>query len=85
MSSRISRWRSTMQNRTICDVLEAIRKCSKTGNYSYLLGLVEEAQDMANRMESALWDQADFKYQKEEYKKLKKKCKEMEDKLEEEE
>lgn len=41
-------------NRTLCDVLHEMRDCAKTGNYSYLPGLIEEAQSMANRMESKL-------------------------------
>lgn len=40
--------------RTMCDVLLEIREMHKTHNYSYLLGLVEEAQSMANRMEAKL-------------------------------
>lgn len=52
-------------NRTICDVLEELRQCYKTRNFSYMPGLVEEAQSMANRMEAALWDQSDLKSRKE--------------------
>ena len=52
-------------NRTICDVLEELRQCYKTRNFSYMPGLIEEAQSMANRMEAALWDQNDFKSRKE--------------------
>lgn len=61
-----------MVNRTICDTLEAMRKAYDTRNFSYLLGLIEEAQNMANRMESALWDQKEFDYRKKEHAKLKK-------------
>jgi len=60
-----------MPNRTLCDVLEEMRKAGKTRNYSYLDGLVEEAQTMANRMEAALWDQGDLKRMREERKELK--------------
>jgi hypothetical protein len=63
--------RYNRMNRTICAVLEEIRKCNETRNYSYLSSLVEEAQTMANRMESALWDQKDLTYRRDEYKKLK--------------
>ncbi len=48
-------------NRTICDVLEAMRDCYKTRNFSYLEGLIEEAQLFGNRMESALSDVSDIK------------------------
>lgn len=41
-------------NRTICCVLEEMRSLDKTKNYSSLLGLIEEAQTMANRMEAGL-------------------------------
>lgn len=70
-------------NRTLCDTLEEMRKCHKTANFSYLPGLIEEAQTMANRMEAALWDQKSFLYEQERYKKLKKKNKELEKKLDE--
>lgn len=40
--------------RTICDMLEEIRNCFKTHNYSPIPGIVEEIQSAANRMESAL-------------------------------
>lgn len=49
-----------MPNRTICGILEEARKCHETRNYSYLLGLLEEIQSAANRMEAALWDQKDL-------------------------
>jgi len=53
-------------NRTMCDVLEAMRGCYKTRNFAYLSGLIEEVQDMANRMESALSDKADVRSYKDE-------------------
>ena len=49
-----------MGNQTICSVLEEMRMCSKTANYSYLPGLVENAQALANHMESALDDKRDL-------------------------
>jgi len=49
-----------MPNRYICDVLKEMRKCNETRNYSYLLGLIEEAQTMANRMEARLEDYSDM-------------------------
>ena len=47
-------------NRYICAVLDEMRDCCKTLNFSYLLGLIEEAQHLANRMESKLSDISDF-------------------------
>lgn len=67
-----------MVNRTICDMLAEIRKCHETHNYSYLLGLVEEIQTAANKMEAALWDQKEFTYMQERYRKLKKEVRKME-------
>lgn len=74
-------------NRHLCDVLEDMRKCDKTKNYSMLRGLIEEAQVMGSRMESALSDQKDIvKLQEKvsevrrEYKKLKAEYKALEKK-----
>lgn len=47
-------------NRYLCDVLDDMRKCIKTNNYSYLASLIEECQVLGNRMESALRDQKDL-------------------------
>lgn len=58
-------------NRTWCDTLEAMRKCYKTRNFAGLLGLIEEQQDMANRMEAALSDQRSFKHYRDQAKKYK--------------
>ena len=60
-----------MPNRTICSVLQEMRECAKTSNYSYLPGLIEEAQSLANRMEAALWDQKDFIRAQQQHKQLK--------------
>ncbi len=72
-------------NRTLCDVLNDMRKCDKTKNYAPLLSLIEEALIMGNRMEAGLNDKNDYKDLKEayrnlrkEYKKLKAKKKELE-------
>lgn len=72
-----------MPNRTICDTLEAMRKCHETRNFSYLMGLIEEAQNHANRMEAALWDQRDLTYLREELSDLKKEKKQLEAKIKE--
>jgi len=66
-----------MPNRTLCSVLEEMRKAYETRNFSYLIGLIEEAQSMGNRMEAGLWDQKDFERAKEEHSKLKAKIKEL--------
>jgi hypothetical protein len=68
-------------NRTLCNVLEEMRSCYETRNFSYIKGLIEEAQYMGNSMEAALWDQKDFKRASIEYKKIKVKIKKAEKKL----
>ena len=40
-----------MANRYLCTVLDEMRECVKTLNFSYLLGLIEEVQTLGNRME----------------------------------
>jgi len=72
-----------MPNRTICNVLEDMRQADRTSNYSYLRGLIEEAQTLANRMEAALWDQKDFDSAEKRHKELKAEIKKLkEEKIE---
>ena len=66
-----------MPHRYICDVLKEMRTCHETRNFSYLMGLIEEAQTMAERMEAALGEKSDHeswhakaKAEKAEYKRL---------------
>lgn len=59
-------------NRTLCNVLEEMRKCYETRNFSPLAGLIEEAQSMGNRMEAGLSDKSDLNEWREERAKLKK-------------
>ena len=72
-----------MANRYLCDVLNEMRKCVKTLNFSYLLGLIEEAQTLGSRMEAKLYDIKDFERLHEEIKVLQKKKKKLEEKVEE--
>jgi archaellum component FlaC len=60
-----------MPSRTVCAVLDEMRKCNQTHNYSYLNGLIEEVQVLANRMEAALWDQHNIRSLREQIKELK--------------
>lgn len=48
-------------NRTMCSVLDEMRELYKTRNFAGLKGLIEEAQSIANRMESGLEDINDIK------------------------
>lgn len=66
-----------MPNRYICDVLEEMRKCLVTNNFSYLGGLIEEAQSMANRMESTIQDVGDIEHYKQQRSKLRKEVMEL--------
>lgn len=65
-------------NRTLCDVLREMRALHETRNYSGLLGLIEEAQIMANRMEAALYDNKDTKHARELVSELKKEIQRLE-------
>jgi hypothetical protein len=47
-------------NRYVCDVIEDMRKCLESLNFSPMKGLIEEMQVMVNRMESAIKDQKDL-------------------------
>jgi len=67
-----------MTNRYICTVLDEMRDCVKTSNFSYLSGLIEEAQSLANRMESRLYEIKDFEKLHEDIRKLKTEKKKLE-------
>ena len=62
-----------MPNRTACDILEEMRMCCKTLNFSYLSGLIEELQSACQRMESKLYTIKDFEFLEKEIKRLEKK------------
>ena len=72
-----------MPNRLLCTVLDEMRECVKTTNFSYLPGLIEEAQSLANRMESHLYDIKDFNHLHKDIKDLKKKKKKLKEEVEE--
>ncbi len=61
-----------MVNRYLCSVLDEMRECTKTLNFSYLLGLIEEAQTLGSRMETKLFEIKDFERLHEDIAKLKK-------------
>jgi len=70
----------TSWNRTLCAVLEEMRICYKTRNFTPLLGLIEEAQIYGNRMEAKLSDVKDYEKLKERYKELRRKMDDRENK-----
>ena len=72
-----------MANRYLCTVLDEMRECVKTLNFSYLLGLIEEEQTLGNRMESRLFEIKDFERLHKEIKALEKKKKKLKEEVEE--
>ena len=64
-------------NRTLCEVLEEMRKCFETRNFAPLLGLIEEEQSMGNRMEAAISDKKDIAKMQAEWHELRDKLKEL--------
>ena len=57
-------------NRTMCEALGEMRDCFKSRNFAYLLGLIEEVQSMANRMEAGLSDKNDLEEMKNDRKRM---------------
>ena len=45
---------SAIGGRMLCSILDDMRNCEKTRNYSYMGALIEELQYRANRMEDRL-------------------------------
>ena len=69
-----------MPNRYICNVLEEMRSCYKTRNFAPLMGLIEEAQTLANRMEAGLEDKRDVAYYREQRSQLRDEIRKLEKK-----
>lgn len=70
-------------NRTLCTVLKEMRALDKVKNYSGLRGLIEEAQSMANAMESKLEDLRDLKDIKQKIKRARQTLKKLREEKEE--
>ena len=64
--------------RYLCEVLDEMRNCYKTYNFSPILSLIEEAQMMGNRMESALGERRDYFSWHDETKEARKRLEELE-------
>ena len=71
-----------MPNRLLCAVLDEMRECVKTSNFSYLSGLIEEAQSLGNRMEAHLYDIKDLNHLHKDITALKKKKKKLKEEIE---
>jgi hypothetical protein len=67
-----SRKATFMPYRTLCEVLQEMRTCFETRNFSYLPALIEEVQWMGNRMEAGLYEHRDYRTAKNESNKLRK-------------
>ena len=48
-------------NRYACQVMDEMRACFKTLNFSPIPGMIEELQSMFNKMESSIEDKSDIK------------------------
>ena len=70
-------------NRYVCTVLEEMRKCLTTHNFSVLPSLIEEAQILVNRMEAKLHDIKDLDTLHDKIKEKKKELKDLEDEVKE--
>jgi uncharacterized coiled-coil DUF342 family protein len=66
-----------MSTRVICNALAEMRAAYESRNFSYLLGLIEEAQSMANRMETALIARESAEYYEDEIREYKKQIREL--------
>ena len=71
-----------MPNRLLCTVLDEMRECVKTSNFSYLSGLIEEAQSLGNRMEAHLYDMKDHDRLLDDIRDLKKKKNKLKEEVE---
>jgi len=68
-----------MPHRYVCQVLDEMREAIKIYRPDLVLGLIEEAQTLVNRMEAKLGDYSDLGYDLREASKLQKKLAELTD------
>jgi len=68
---------SPYTTRYLCDILIDLRKCYKTRNFSYMMGLLEELQYRAYRMEQAMYLSSEIEYMEKQRIRLKKEIKEL--------
>jgi len=69
--------------RFLCSIIDDMKQCYETRNFSPLPGLMHELQIGANRMEAKLDIIRDFDYYEEEYRGLKKQCKDLKKQIKE--
>jgi len=68
---------NTVSGRFLCNIFEDMRACIKVMNFSYLPGLIEEAQYRANRMETIIDRNMDWKRMQQNYERIKKDVEEL--------
>lgn len=68
---------------TMCSVLQDMRKCNEVRNYSPLASLIEEAQMLAERMETALELQKTYFEMRDECREKRKELQDLEKQIEE--
>ena len=68
--------------RTVCGVLDDMRKCYKTYNFSAIASLIEECQMLANRMEANLDTKSSYEDRRIELRKVNEEIKEAKKELE---
>ena len=66
-----------MPNRFYCTVIDEMRACYKTRNFSPILGLLEELQSIGNRMEAKCGDISEYNSYLDKAKELKREIKEL--------
>ena len=66
-----------MTNRYFCSVIDEMRACYKTRNFSIIMGLLEELQSIGNRMEAKCGDINDRNIYLDEVKNLKMEIKDL--------
>jgi hypothetical protein len=72
-----------MPHRYICAVLDEMRTAVRIGRIDMLVGLVEEAQTLVNRMEAKLGEYSDMGYDVRKAKGLRRELQELQDGIEE--
>lgn len=71
--------RLDMPHRFICEVLDEMRTAIKIHRPDLVIGLIEEAQTLVNRMEAKLGDYSDLGYNLRDASKLRKDLRELRD------
>jgi len=68
-----------MPHRYVCSVLDEMRTAVKVGRVDLVIGLIEEAQTLVNRMEAKLGEYSDMGFELDSARKLRKTLRELKD------